>query len=239
MYFNGTITYKGVQSSTHSLLITEVPTIIHSQIRGDTAPIPGKDGDAVSTDTYRGDAQVRVNFALIKETGNYYEAIRGIREWLTGTGTLVIGDATDSYYEVKKVEINTDERIIVNVGTVEVVFTVYPYEFLNSGDTGISGGGTVANSNSKSCPLYKIVGNGTGTLTVNGNTMDFTVATADEGIYIDTRRHMAYNGKSTPENKNGSLTGDYDAIKLVHGNNSIAISSGFTLTTYPKWGYTI
>lgn len=237
MYFNGDITFKGESSNDYSLLITTVPTVVHSEIRGEVFQIPGHDGDLHSEDTYRGDAEIRVSFALIRENNDYFEAIRNVRRWLTGTGRLIIGDATDSYYEVKKVVLNTDERLIVNVGTIEAVFTIYPYEFLNSGNERISGAGSISNIHSEAMPLYKIEGNGNGMLTVNSKQMTFTVSSADQGLYIDTRKFLAYSGAGA--NKNAVLSGDYEGLRLKTGENTISITNGFTLTTYPRWGYVI
>lgn len=233
MYFNGNITFKGVSSSTHSLLVTTVPTITHSEIKDEPLSIPGRDGDLHSDSPYRGDAQIKVTFALIKETGNYHEAIRGVRQWLTGTGKLIIGDATDAYYEVKKVVLNTDERLVLNVGTIEAIFTVYPYEFLDSGDTETSNT-TIVNTHSPSMPLYKITGNGSGTLELSGSgSMTFTVAGT---LYIDTRNLIAYDASSPVQDKSASVGGDYTKLRLKTGTNTLSITNGFTLKTKPRWG---
>ena len=121
----------------------------------------------------------------------------------------------------------------MDYGRLSAEFVVYPYEFLTSGDTGV-GAGTIANEHDPSMPLYKIVGNGSGTLTVNNNAMTFTVAGT---LYIDTRRFLAYDGSGN--NKNGVLSGDYERLRFITGNNVVSITSGFTLTVYPKWGYVI
>lgn len=234
MYYNGDIKFRGVSSKTHPLTITTPPLITHSDIYGDVTPIPGRDGSIFGSDTYQGDAVVKVQFALVasQTVSDFQTKIRAIRAWLTGRGKLIIGDATDSYYEVKKVKIVTNNRVIFNYGTLDVEFTIYPYEFLDSGDTGITSF-PITNSAMESKPLYQISGSGTGTLTVNGHTMTYTV---DGLLYIDTRRMIAYDANSV--NKSNQVSGDYEGLHLKNGSNTISATVG-TLTVYPKWGYTV
>ena len=237
MAFNGTITFKGVTSSNYALTITTPPSIIHPELFTEEYTIPGKDGTLYGVSPYRGSAQIIVTMALVKKgftnnVADYITEYRKVRSWLQGTGKLKIGDAPDSYYEVQKVSITGDERTVVQYGTIQVTFVVYPYEFLDSGDTGVAGG-TIVNNNDICSPLYKIVGTGSGTLSVNGKSMTYTV---NGTLYIDTRRYIAYDGSNT--NKSNSIAGDYDDLKLIHGNNSVAATAG-TLTVYPKWGYVL
>lgn len=235
MYYDGYISYNGVRSNTYPVIITEVPAVTHSEIRGDSFVIPGRDGELYVADIYRDDAEIRVSFVLsASKMENYREILREVRQWLSGSGTLIISDATDSYYEVKKVTIATDSRLVLRYGVLEAVFTVYPYEFLTSGDTGVTSYSSITNDADESMPLYKIEGDGDGTLTVNDNTMTFSV---EDELYIDTRRQIAYD--QSGDNMSSSVSGDYSNLYLNTGTNTVSITSGFTLTVIPRWGYKI
>lgn len=238
MYYNGAITYKSISSSTNGLIVTEPPKVIHSEIKENVYQIPYRNGDLHSSENYRGDAQISVKMALVKSSvANYVSAIRQIRNWLSGTGSLVIADTTDAFYEVKKVVINTEDRIIATYGVIEVIFTVYPYEFLTSGDTAINTT-SISNAYGASKPLYKITGTegAEGTLTVNSNTMSFKIPTGGT-LYIDTRRMIAYGSNNA--NASDKVNGDYRKLYLKNGSNTVSVSSDFALSTYPKWGYEI
>ena len=239
MAYNGDIKFKGTSSTTYPLIITTPPQVTHSELFVDEYQIPGKNGTLYGANPYRGSATITVSFALVAEDGltdgvsKYQTSYRSVRQWLQGTGKLIIGDSTDSYYEVQKVVIATDERAILRYGNLQAVFTVYPFEFLNSGDTAIDPGNTINNEGDQASPLYKITGTGSGTLTVDTKTMTYTV---DGELWIDTRRYIAYDALGA--NKNSVLAGDYDDLKLDTGTHSISATAG-TLKIYPKWGYNL
>lgn len=236
MAYNGDIKFKGTSSKAYPLIVTKPPQVSHAELIADEWQLPGRDGSLISADQYSANAVITVDMALVADKGftnntsKYQIAYRQVRQWLQGTGRLVIGDSPDSYYEVLKVTISTDDRTILRFGTMQVQFTVYPYEFLLSGDTGISAG-SINNVGDEASPLYKISGNGSGTLSVHGNTLAYTVSGT---LYIDTRRLIAYDGSMV--NRNSQISGDYEDIRLIHGTNSVSATVG-TLTIYPKWGY--
>lgn len=239
MAFNGDIKFKGTSSKAYPLTITTPPQITHSELYVDEYNIPGKNGTLYGANPYRGSATISASFALVADEGltsgvsKFQTSYRSVRQWLQGTGTLILGDSTDSYYEVQKVVIASDERAILRYGNLQVEFTVYPFEFLNAGDTAIDPGNSIKNEGDLSCPLYKITGSGSGTLTVDSKTMTYTV---DGELYIDTRRFIAYDALGN--NKNSVLAGDYEDLRLDTGTHSISASAG-TLKIYPKWGYNL
>lgn len=225
------ITYNNKRPENVGAWLATRPILSHSDHQGNSYELPLVDGRLYEED-YRGDAEWE--FIIHMKNDNFSKQMRKVRQWLSGTGTLIMSDTTDSFYEIKRVELSDNTRKSEQYGRVKVKMTCYPYEFLNSGNTAISGGGTINNEHDPSKPLYKITGNGNGVLTVNGKTMTFTV---DGTLYIDTRREFSYNASNVGQDSN--ISGDYKAIRLKHGSNSVSITSGFTLETYPRWGYVI
>ena len=255
MYYNGYITYnnKKSNSSDLKLIMTAPPLFTHSEIRHDTFVIPGRDGELFSKDTYRGNASVKVSFDLAT-TGaatNYAATINKVYSWLSGTGTLSISDEEYNYstnpigfeYEVKKVNIITDQRDIVNYGHIEAEFIVYPYKFVkeiypNTDNLSIE------NKYDDCYPLYFLNRASTGsaatfTFTVNGNSMSVEVPSDASAVYVDTRRQIAYYENVNVRHE-VKTTGDYRKMKLPGHYTSTLTKSGFsTLTTTPRWGYKI
>lgn len=230
------ITYNNKTPENVGAWLASRPILTHSEIKGESFDIPLRDG-VLYGETYRGDAVWSILFHL--KNDDLDKQKRLVRQWLQGTGNLIMSDTTDSYYEVKRVTLTEDFRKSMDYGRINAEFLVYPYEFLVSGDTGIAGGGTIENACDPSMPLYKIVGSGNGTLAVNDHAMTFTVSNtqSDSELWIDTRKFIAYNSQGA--NKNAVLSGDYEGLRFKTGNNVVSITSGFTLTTYPRWGYVI
>lgn len=240
MYYNGAITYNNVASSYYGLIITSPPQITHSEIYQDRFTIPGKDGELLGVDTYRGNAHIKVSMALVANgaSTSYQSSLRPIRAWLSGTGILKISDGDGSYYEVERVTIETDERVIINYGNLVVDFEVYPYEFMSTAEEAITTF-PITNNYEESMPEFWIretgSAGGDGTLTINGHNLTYTTDSA-KALIIDTRRKIAYNTDFV--NKSNIVSGDYDDLHLKHGSNTISLTRG-VLTVYPKWGYFI
>lgn len=235
MYFNGAIKFNNVLSSSFGLTVTEPPEIEHSEFQEDGELIPGKDGHLFSTNNHKGSAAINVKMALYKPSNAsgytsaaYQTARRSIWSWLSGTGNLVIGDVSDSHYEVQRVEITSDERELVNYGTIEVKFTVYPYEFLDTpskqNTTVNPSGSTTFTLSTDDCePLYEVTtGSGGGTVTIN----EYTVyVAASQSFNVDVRRRLAYSGNTDKSNK---ISIDYEQAGLKKGSNTISTNSGMT-----------
>lgn len=238
MAYNGAIIFKNISSKNYPLTITTPPQITHAEIITEEYQIPGRDGTLYGAEAYRTSAQITVNMALVAAdsfqngVSEYASVYRQVRRWLQGTGRLVIEDTPDAFYEVQKVEITTDDRVVLRYGNMQAVFTVYPVEFLESGEDAAAAG-TINNPGDDALPLYKITGSGSGVLTVNGKTMAYTAAGV---LYIDSRRFIAYDGSGN--NKNAQLAGDYKNLRLKPGENTVAATVG-TLEVYPRWGFNL
>lgn len=222
------ITYRGQTPEDVGAWLASIPVYTPSTKVRTTWQIPNRMGDLLELAYGRTNGQF--NILIHSKAQNWETAKRSIEKWLSGTGKLVMSDATDSFYEVEDITITEITKRDKTYGRIRAIFTVFPYEFLNSGDTGITSF-PIVNNAMASMPLYKIVGNGSGVLTVNGHTMNYEVAGE---LYIDTRRFIAYDANNA--DKNSKLNGDYEGLFLKAGTNTISATTG-TLTVYPKWGY--
>lgn len=240
MAFNGYMKFNNISSKSFPVILTTPPQPTHPDFVTEEYNIPGRNGTLYSVNGQRASAQITVNLALVasdtwtNSVPDYTASYRQVRQWLQGTGRLEFEDRMDAFFEVQKIQITTDERVILNYGNMQVVFTVYPYEFLKSGEEEQA---NLNNPGDEAMPLYKITatGSGSGTLTVNGYSLSYSFTGAGE-LYIDTRRQIAYDAQHN--NKNSKIAGDYNKIKLKHGTNTVAATMG-TLKVYPNWGYNI
>lgn len=162
----------------------------------------------------------------------YEKKMRAIRQWLLSTKKLVYTDMEDSYFIVKKTEIDEESRKYGVYGNISVVFTCSPSLYLNEGDYEIKlsgGSNSLFNPYSESQPIYKISGNGTCVITVNGKQVKIDV---NRNITVDTELMIAYMDDTM---KNTAVTGKYTDLNLMQGDNTVTISNGFTAVIIPKW----
>lgn len=161
----------------------------------------------------------------------YEKKMRAIRQWLLSTRRLVYTDMEDSYFIVKKTEIDEESRKYGVFGNISVIFTCSPSLFMCEGDYEIelSGSHNLFNPYSESQPIYKIAGNGTCVITTNGKSLQVNV---NRGITLDTELMIAYTDDSL---KNTAVTGKYTDLNLNPGDNTVTVSAGFDVRVIPRW----
>ena len=133
MYFDGNITFKGTTSGSLGVIVSSMPKIQHSTVKATEYDIPLRDGIQYSSWRNRTDAQITVKFAIVKDNNtNYIQALRATRQWLEGTGVLILDNNPDVYYNVKKVEITDEEMFTLSSGELEATFVVEPFEYMRT-----------------------------------------------------------------------------------------------------------
>ena len=215
--------------------LATIPVLTHSTINRTRQAVPYRDGDLLVDDVSRSNAYWQCMIHL--RQNDYLARIRQIRSWLSGEGLLQIhtGNNPDSFYEVVQVTQGEDIRADDTYGRITVSFEVYPYEFLESGETEIVSPSSISNPANMCKPVYIIEGSGNGTLTVNGNNM--VLNSVSTKLTIDTRRQVAKNNQN--QDANNTIKGLYEGLYLKNGNNSISITGGLTVKVIPHWGYNI
>ena len=230
------IKYNNVQPSAFNAWLATIPVITPSTISRTRQTVPKMDGELLVDDDSFMDAYIEFTIHLKRD--DLQAKMRQIRKWLSGTGTLVISDANDAYYEVKEVVHTAYLKKDEKYGRVSVKMEVYPYEFLNSGNDWITSYATINNTADTCKPIYEITGNNaSGTLTVNNHAMTFSGITGT--LVIDTRTRTAYvtyNGSRTQADS--KINGDYEGLLLKSGSNTVSCTAG-TLRIKPRWGFRI
>lgn len=240
------LTYNGHDADDYGGWLATVPKLTHSTINRDRFVIPSRDGELLGAEIQRSNAHIVATFHA-KDNQNFaHKPLMDMQRWLSGTGILHISDCAGDY-EVLAITITDETKKDSIYGRLTVDFEIYPYEY-QSGYSSEVTTFPIVNNYDESMPLYKIESTGgsgttTGTLTVNGHNMTYSVE-AGKPLFIDTRRMVAYD--STGANKSRYVNGDYDDYHLLHGSNTISCanaSSGSSLVhsvkVTPRWGYFI
>lgn len=216
------------------VFLLEYPEFSGGEKSYTTTAVQGRRGQLVGTDNYISNLEISCTFSVISK--QFEGTIRRLRDWLSGTGKLKFSGSPDIFYRVWKVEHDNLERELRQYGQFTAIFICDPYEYLESGQTAVetTTTDTIYNPYSVAHPIYQITGQRAGscTLTVNGKTMSGIVNT---DLVVDTERMLAYRQDGTLQNN--VVTGNYEDIYLKNGENQISITSTFSLSVIPNWGY--
>lgn len=195
----------------------------------ESTAVAGRLGEIVSEPSYKSNLIVEVTFSIFKK---FKPKIDKIKEWLSGKGRLSFSDEPEYFYKVLAIDYGSIEREMRRFGKLTVKFTCVPFKFRNDGQMPYSD--IRQNPYSESRPIYVITGEGMCTLTVNGKTM---TANIGQNITINTELMCAY--REDGEIQNTAVTGDYENLYLVPGDNEISVTDGFNLEIIPNWGYNV
>ena len=221
------ISYNNQSGASFGVFLYDYPAFSGGAKNYTTTSVPGRRGQLVSRDRYQENVQIDCTFSILSK--NIPASVRVIRKWLSGTGTLVINEEPDIFYKVRKIVPGDFEREIRRYGRFSTAFICDPYAYTFDGQDEMK---TVTYNPYDLChPTYKIAGNGRATITVNEKSV--TVIVGGE-ITIDTDLMLAYKN-DTPMNT--SITGDYEDLYLPKGDIDMSISSGFSMSVIPNWGY--
>lgn len=222
------VEFKDRLAETLKILPVKRPNIPAPERRYDTITIPGRDGDFhIDKKTYE-PIDIQIEFNFMAEPDEWQGSYRVAKKWLTGGGELKFSDDKDFFYAVKYVNVSDSERTSLRIGRFTATFHCMPFMYERKGKEKI-GPGTIYNPGYISHPIYYITGDGNCTITVNGRS--FT-ANVGQSMTIDSDLEISYRETDT---LNSSVSGDYEDIWLQEGENTVTITTGFTLEIVPNW----
>ncbi len=217
-------------------ILAEYPVIPNAELVYNTYEIPGRDGELVESKSYRKNITIAPTLTLVADEVyqlHYNDYVRKVERWLTGTGWLRISDNVDTLYRVLKVQNGGSERQTPVWGTLTPAFLCEPYEYKTDGLEKYPVSGVTYNAYDLCKPIYRITGNSSGTLTVNGNEIAVNVG---QNMTIDTANQITYRTDDGTLIM-GNIGGNYEDMWLPNGNVSISISTGLAATVEPRWGW--
>lgn len=224
------IYYNRENCEKYGIIPVRRPSVPAPEMRVTETEIPGRDGVLIETDHTYSPITISVEMNFLAPKSKWMETFRAAKRWLTGNGWLMLGDDKEYMYKVYYCRITDTERTSWRLGKFTAEFVCDPYSYAVIGQKEYDYTEILKNPYMISHPIYKITGSGVCTLTVNGNQMK---ATVNKKIMIDTDRMIAYNADGT--NQSNLISGDYEELYLLEGNNTISITSGFQLTVKPNW----
>lgn len=226
------IEYGGIRGSSMKIYARERPAIPAARVRREQIVIPGRDGAVYESDETFEPTEIEIPFNYIGEESEWAERWRAAQRWLAKKNAkLRFSDDGGYFFWIDHVELDANERTTSRIGNFTATFTTRDgLYYLSSGLREYNAEEIKWNPYETSHPVYKIAGEGTCTLEVNGKQM---IANVGQNLTIDTDRMLTYRQDGTLQNT--AVTGKYEDLYLTKGEIDIRISTGFDLKIIPNW----
>lgn len=226
------IKVNGISNEELGVSIEKRPSIPAAEKNIEKVKIPGRNGSLHKTDGTYKEIKFQVPLAFMTSEDEWMLKRRKVLEWLDDVKTFAPSDYKGMFLKVTSITISDVKRETRRIGRFSAEFTCYPHFFSELGQCEVKNPTELYNDGLESTPLFTISGEGYCTLTVNGNEFKANVG---QQVVINTEKEITY--KSDNIYANTSVTGDYEKIRFVHGQNIIGITDGFDLLVVPEWRY--
>ena len=226
------IEYRGILSTTKGVAVTRRPNIPAPRRRGEFVDVAGRDGSLFVTDDTYEDIDIPVPLNFVRAPKYWMETYRDVKNWITGSGKLKMGDDPGWFYNCKNAYITNPKRVVRVGGTIDAHFICDPYQYKEGGQFLLNPTEALLNPYAPTRPIYYIEGNGTCEIEVNGFAAEVEV---DGNIIIDTNRMVAYTKTGDIVNRAFLAGAAFEAFWFKSGQNAAQVSNGFTLRIAPNW----
>ena len=228
------ITWKGINSRTVGITVTDLPEIILPEERVTFTDVPGLSGSLTQTegtDVYK-DVTLAVKCYCPDPT---LAAVGEIAAYFRGSGRLELPSRLDGYYEARVINQIPFAKVLRGnePRTFTVNFRCKPFLRLYSGETAqeITSGSFLLNPTGiQAKPLITVTGSGDITLLVGMKIIQLTGI--EDGITLDSELQEAYYGN---ELKNTQMTGEFPVLGA--GNTAVSWTgvNVMRVSVTPRW----
>lgn len=209
-----------------NLLVPTRPAKPSPEMEYEEVKVPG--GKTLYREKGYKDINIPVPFNFMSKY-SWDKDFRIMKSWLLSKGTnkLKFSDDLEVFYKVNKVTIDTSERLIKRTGKFNAIFTCEPYIYIDENERELES--VLYNDYLITRPIYRIVGEGYLTLTINNKTIKANVG---QELIIDTDKGLCYRNGIV---NNIALEGKYEDLYLQEGENTFSWTSGFKIYITPNW----
>lgn len=239
------IKFAGVRSDDMNLIVEHYPAKVFPERSYEVIEVPGRDGDVViDNGNFK---NYRQTYSVFINSNDPDEAIMQrisskIAEWLlSNPGYQRLEDSYDpEFYRMAYYSGGTNFSNFFNTyGRGSLEFTCAPRRYYKSGDeqlTLTSGSTIYSPSVFKADPIIEFVGvvNTTSTITVNGNSVSFSIDNLPTPVIVDVENHTAKHGNGQ---RITMSSGNYEDLKLIHSDagNTISFTNISSFKITPRW----
>lgn len=231
------LTFAGARSDHDHVYISGQGTFVSPARTQTRIPVPGRNGDLMSTISRLENVEIRYNCFIHSETDAYDDFsywLNSFKDWLLsnpGYQTL-----TDTYhpnefrYASFDGPINPEVTLNNKAGTFEIVFNCKPQIYTDAGQTvlDLTSGGSIINPYEfDALPEIRVQGSGT----VSIGNYSFTVSDngPNDTLVIDCENMDCYERfTKASRNQNVSFTGNEFPKLIWNESNTVVVGTGIT-----------
>ena len=220
--------YNDITNLDVNVLVVKRPSKPSPEMEYQEVKVPG--GKTLYKEKGYKDIEIPVSYNFLsKKPSDWDKDFRKIKQWLLSKGNnkLKFSDDLGVYYKVNKVTIDTPERVMKKIGKFNVTFTCEPYIYIEEDEIELST--LIYNDYLIAKPIYRIVGEGYLTLTINSKVIKANVG---QELIIDTDKGLCYRQGIV---NNVALEGKYEDMYLLEGENTFNWTNGFKIYILPNW----
>ena len=226
MYKRYFIIYNEKTNLDVNLLVATRPSKPSPEMEYEEVKVPG--GKTLYREKGYKDIDIPVSFNFVSRN-TWDKDFRIMKSWLLSkvNNKLKFSDDLEVFYKVNKVTIDTPERVMRKIGRFTAIFTCEPYIYIDENERELES--VLYNDYLITRPIYRIVGEGYLTLTINNKTIKANVG---QELIIDTDKGLCYRNGIV---NNVALQGRYEDLFLQEGENTFSWTSGFKIYITPNW----
>ena len=226
------ICYGGKCASELEVYAVDRPNIPAARKKMNSMEIAGRDGTLYEEEEVYEEQNIEIQMNYIGAEEDWADRWRMVQEWLSKrNASLILSDDPNYFFRISKVDLDNNERSSRRTGKFKATFVSKDgLYYLQDGLAEYSCEAVQYNPYLLTYPTYHINGKGTCELLVNGNSFSMNVSGE---LYIDTERRLAYMPDGTVVNR--AVTGDYEDLYLLPGENVVEHTEGFQVQIIPNW----
>ena len=222
------IIYGEKRNLDFNINVIKRPVKPSAEMEYEEVPIPG--GTTLYREKYYKDIEIPISFNFVSNKNEWEKDFRNIKRWLNiKSEILKFSDDLEVFYKVKKIRIDTPERILKKLGKFTVIFTCNPYVYFKDGSEERKLENYLYNYEIVSQPIYRIVGDGLLNLNINGKEVQINVG---QEIIVNTELGLCFRNGIT---NNVTLKCKYEDLYLREKDNTFTWNGNFKIYITPNW----
>lgn len=224
-----TFEFNDISAQAYGIYVEQRPAFPVGSRKVELITVEGRSEPLLPDQNSYDPIELKIECAFKEHASDWCAKARSVKRWLCGSGSLRLSDSPDTFFKVYNIEIEQIDREIRIYGKFTVKFTCSPFEYLVAGRGEQVIDDVKFNPYDLCHPTYRIRGNGECRLIVNEKAISVIVK---KEIMIDTDKMLTYE---SGEMKNTLLTGDYEDLYLLPGENKIEAPKEFEIMVSPNW----